>query len=230
MIRENVPVDDSLERLQQRLDYQFTNIELLQQALTHRSFGKKNNERLEFLGDSVVNLAAARLVYLHHPNASEGELTRHRSLLVRKESLAAIARSISLQSYLRFGGSMLGSGAYKSDSILEDAFEALFGAIYLDSNLGRCLEVITPLFEAQMDVLAGDQKVDSKTRLQEMMQALGKTIPQYAMIERVGPGHDLRFRVSCVVELLDEVVIGEGKSRRAAEQEAAAKTLDRLKG
>ncbi len=219
-------MDDSLARLQSRIGYQFQDIRLLETALTHRSAGATNNERLEFLGDALVNLSAAHILYQQNPQSSEGRLTQARSKLVRKGSLANLARNLHLQNYLKVGASMLSNGSFISDSVMEDAFEALVGAIYLDSSWDRCLEITATLFADKInEIFAEDSLRDPKTRLQEYLQGRGEPLPDYQVLDVAGPGHKLAFRVACRVSTVSESVIGEGGSRRAAEQAAAEQVL-----
>ena len=213
-----------------RIGHRFDAPQLLAQALTHRSAGAPHNERLEFLGDALVNLVVAEALYARWPRADEGALTRARAELVRESALAAIARELDLGSKLTLGPGELKSGGHRRDSILADALEAVIGAIYLDSDFDRCREAVLPWFEPVLDALPPPHKVgkDAKTRLQEWLQARQRTLPVYELVSESGDDHAKVFRVACVLAdpaIRDE---GEGSSRRAAEQAAAEKVLGQL--
>ncbi len=207
------------------LSYRFKNPRLQEQALTHRSLGRANNERLEFLGDALVNLLVAELIYERYPSATEGDLTRLRARLVNGQALAGIARSLELGGQLRLGPGELKSGGHRRDSILADAFEALIAAIYLDGGWQECRVVVQQLFAellANSDI--GEDK-DPKTRLQERLQAKGLALPHYELIATSGEEHAKVFEVNCVVEALGLRTNGSGNSRRLAEQLAAESAL-----
>ena len=210
----------------------FSEPALLAQALTHRSAGQPHNERLEFLGDAIVNLLVAEALYAAWPKADEGALTRARAELVRESALAGIARTLELGSALRLGPGEMKSGGHRRDSILADAVEAVVGAIYLDAGLDACRQVAMPWFAPLIAALPPPNKVgkDAKTRLQEWLQARGKPLPQYAVLEEGGEDHARVFRASCT--LADPVLVREGKgsSRRAAEQQAAEAALQAIEG
>lgn len=208
----------------------FTDPGLLKQALTHRSAGTPNNERLEFLGDSIVNQMVAEALYHRWPKADEGALTRGRAELVREGALAVIARTLQLGDRLILGPGELKSGGHRRDSILSDALEAVVAAIYLDAGFEACRARVLPWFAASMDALpaTGRPEKDPKTRLQEWLQARQKVLPQYELVSESGDDHAKTFRVRC---LLTEPVVateGEGSSRRLAEQQAAAAALEKL--
>lgn len=208
----------------------FTDPGLLKQALTHRSAGTPNNERLEFLGDSIVNQMVAEALYHRWPKADEGALTRGRAELVREGALAVIARTLQLGDRLILGPGELKSGGHRRDSILSDALEAVVAAIYLDAGFEACRTRVLPWFAASMDALpaTGRPEKDPKTRLQEWLQARQKVLPQYELVSESGDDHAKTFRVRC---LLTEPVVateGEGSSRRLAEQQAAAAALEKL--
>lgn len=206
--------------------------ELLAQALTHRSAGSPHNERLEFLGDALVNLFIAEALYARWPRADEGALTRARAELVRESALAAIARQLQLGEALVLGPGEMKTGGHRRDSILSDALEALVAAIYLDSGFEATRATVLPWFEPLMAAMPAPDKVgkDAKTRLQEWLQARGKPLPQYAVLEEGGEDHARIFRASCT--LADPLLAteGEGSSRRAAEQQAADAALQAIEG
>ncbi len=209
------------------LGYGFADAALLQRALTHRSASHANNERLEFLGDALLNLLVAELVYEMHPRASEGDMTRLRAALVNGGALAEMARAHRLGDRLHLGPGELKSGGHRRDSILADAFEALIAAIYLDGGWNACRERVRELFAPQVAEGARTPK-DAKTRLQEYLQAQGQPLPVYELVSTSGEEHARVFAVSCRIESLDEVFAGKGSSRRAAEQVAAEHALMRL--
>jgi ribonuclease-3 len=218
------------ELLEKSLGYTFAEPLLLQQALTHRSAGSRNNERLEFLGDAILGCVIAEELYGRYPRAREGELSRLRATLVRRESLAEIAHALELGSYLNLGTGERKSGGHRRDSILADALEALFGAIYLDTGFRATRSCILMLFAARLEALSGAAFLkDAKTRLQEYLQAQRKPLPEYTVTEVSGEAHAQSFRVECAVRDLDvEPSHGEGGSRRQAEQDAADKMLLQL--
>ncbi len=217
------------EWLQDALGYRCGDPSLLDAALTHRSAGGPNNERLEFLGDAVLNCVVARLVYREYPSAPEGELSRFRASLVSGESLAVIAAELGLGDHLKMGSGELKSGGFRRKSILADGFEALLGAIYLDGGFDAVAQVIERQFLPRLDRLptAAELK-DPKTRLQEALQARSLPLPVYAVESISGEAHNQHFLVSCRAELLGLRAEGEGASRRGAEQEAALKVLEQL--
>ena len=209
-----------------RLRHEFKDPALLERALTHRSKGGNNYERLEFLGDSVLNLTVSAELYDRYPDLSEGELTRLRAYLVRKETLAGLARELELGDHLALGGGELKSGGQERDSILADALEALFGAVFKDGGLPQAAAVIRNLYHK---LLAGlDPNVipkDPKTELQEYLQKQSLPTPIYNVLEVTGEPHTQNFVIECRVSGLDTPVRGEGGTRRNAEQQAAAKAL-----
>jgi len=209
--------------------YIFNHLALLTQALTHRSASALHNQRLEFLGDSVLNLLIAQTLYQRWPQADEGALTRARSALVCESALAAIARQLELGQRLVLGGGEIKNGGNQRDSILADALEAVIAAIYLDSDLETCKAHVLPWFESALAALSsGKANKDAKTRLQEWLQARHKPLPDYQLIEENGAEHARQFKVQC--QLLDPVFIaqGQGSSRRQAEQRAAHALLTQL--
>jgi ribonuclease III len=210
--------------------YRFRQQDLLQQALTHRSAGAPHNERLEFLGDALVNLIVAEALYARWPQADEGALTRARAELVRESALALIARTLDLGAKLTLGPGEMKSGGHRRDSILADALEALIGAIYLDAGFEACRAVVLPWFEPAMAALPPPHKVgkDAKTRLQEWLQGKQKPLPVYALLSESGEEHAKTFLVTCTLLQPALVTEGEGGSRRAAEQVAAEAALREL--
>ena len=217
-----------LQQLQQRLGYTFTDAGLLTLALTHRSAGKHNNERLEFLGDSLVNHVVAEHLYRKFTSASEGQLSRLRAKLVRGTYLAKLAVNFDLGECLVLGSGERKSGGRHRDSILADAVEAIAGAMLLDSNYATANRAVSRWFETSLDALELSDERDAKTRLQEWLQGKGYALPEYALESIAGADHDQLFTVCCSVAPLSEVVQGIGKSRRAAEQAAATRVLEAL--
>lgn len=214
-----------------RLGYAFRDLGLLDAALTHRSAGKHNYERLEFLGDSVLSFATAVLLYRAYPDADEGDLSRYRATLVSGSSLAAVAADLGLGDQLRLGSGELKTGGFRRGSILADALEALFGAVYLDGGIAAAHEVIERLFAERLAQLPRAQELkDPKTRLQEHLQARGLPLPAYALEAVSGEAHDQWFVASCEVTALEARARGEGSSRRRAEQEAAQRVLGQITG
>jgi ribonuclease-3 len=216
-------------RLAAALGHQFATPELLQQALTHRSFGSPHNERLEFLGDAVLDCVIATVLYLRFGKLNEGDLSRQRANLVRKESLAQIAQRLDLGSFLRLGEGELKSGGFRRPSILADGLEAIFGAIYLDAGFDAAHAAIERLYQPLLDSLnPKDSGKDPKTALQEVLQGRKLPLPQYTLVATRGDAHDQEFEVECVLPTLGISTRGQGPSRRAAEQTAAREALDRL--
>ena len=207
--------------------HRFTDAGLLEQALTHRSASARHNERLEFLGDALLNLFVAEALYAHWPKADEGALTRARAELVRESTLAAIAREMALGERIVLGPGELKSGGHRRDSILSDTLEALIAAIYLDSDFATCRATVLPWFEAAIAALPPPHKVgkDAKTRLQEWLQGRQRPLPLYELVAESGDDHAKRFLVRCRLEAPDLQAEGEGSSRRAAEQVAAEGVL-----
>ncbi len=214
--------------LDKRFNYRFSDASLLLAALTHRSADGRNNERLEYLGDAILGFLVAKNLYHTFPHASEGELTRRRAALVRKETLAEIATELDLGAQIRLGSGELKSGGYRRDSILADSLEALFGAIFLDGGMRAVEEIINTLFYQRMvDAPTGELK-DPKTRLQEYLQSRGLALPVYEVEETQGQAHEQTFRVSCKAADLGLTDHGTGNSRRRAEQSAAANILENI--
>jgi ribonuclease-3 len=211
------------------LQYAFNDPGLLEQALTHRSKGDRNYERLEFLGDSILSFVIAEALFERFPSAKEGPLSRSRATLVRKETLAGLARSLDLGAQLRLGGGELKSGGFKRDSILADSLEAIIGAIYVDGGVTPARAFVLWLYSSLLDDTHPDRtEKDPKTRLQELLQERGIPVPAYEVLEVRGEAHDQHFVVQCRVEALTAPVRGEGSSRRRAEQDAAAHAYQHL--
>ncbi len=218
-----------LERLLEKLGYRFKRQELLQQALTHRSFGTPHNERLEFLGDSVLNCVIATELYRRFPRLPEGDLSRARAQLVKQETLHEVAQSLRLGEYIQLGEGELRSGGHRRPSILADAVEAIIGAIYLDKDFVAAADVVAHLYQKLLEAI--DPRTlgkDAKTRLQEYLQAHKKPLPVYSVIEVSGEAHAQQFVVDCLLETDNLRVTGSGSSRRQAEQEAAKIAFEKL--
>jgi ribonuclease-3 len=222
-------LNESIERLQRALGYRFQDGALLVQALTHRSCGQPHNERLEFLGDGLLNFVIGEVVYRQRARSAEGELSRLRVQLVREETLAEVARRLVIGDALRLGTGELRSGGFRRDSILADTLEAVLGAIYLDGGFdaarGACERIFAPELAALPD---SEALKDAKTRLQEALQAQSRPLPEYALVEESGPAHQRRFLVSCRLPDSKEQTEGEAGGRKLAEQQAAEKMLERL--
>jgi len=219
----------SVGRLETALGHCFGNPELLRQALTHRSHGSPHNERLEFLGDSVLNCVVATLLYLRFSSLREGELSRQRASLVRQESLAQVAQTLKLGEYLRLGEGEMKSGGFRRPSILADALEALLGAIYLDAGFEAVRNVIERLLTPQIELLdPRDTGKDPKTALQEFLQGRKLPLPQYALLATRGEAHAQEFEIECAIPSQAIRAVGSGGSRRIAEQAAAHEALRML--
>lgn len=217
------------ESLYRGLGYRFSQDSLLAEALTHRSAGSPNNERLEFLGDALLNWVIADALYRLHPQASEGDLTRLRASLVREPSLADLAQSIRLGEHLKLGPGEIRSGGSRRQSILADSLEALFAAVYLDGGHEAAQGVILRLYDKLLGELPDAESLkDAKTRLQEYLQGRGLPLPDYEVFEVIGQAHAQLFRVRCTVPGNAHEAEGEGSSRRQAEQMAAMRLLDQL--
>jgi len=216
-----------LSALEERLQYKFTSSELLQQAVTHRSHGVVHNERLEFLGDSVLNCVVAQLLFLKYGRLDEGDLSRIRANLVKQSSLSEIAERLDLSEFLRLGEGEMKSGGFRRPSILADTMEAVFGAVFVDGGFEGAREVIGRLFEPVLKQV--DPKTlgkDAKTLLQEYLQAKRLPLPVYKVVETRGAAHNQEFEVECAIPKLDVGVRGNGRSRRGAEQSAAKHALE----
>lgn len=219
----------SIKRLENTLGYHFNHPELLHQALTHRSHSSPHNERLEFLGDSVLSCAIATLLYQRFSHLKEGDLSRLRANLVRQESLADIASGLALGDVLRLGEGELKSGGFRRPSILADTLEAVFGAIYLDASFAAAQEVIARLYQTRIEQIdPNDAGKDAKTALQEWLQGRRLPVPHYTLLTTRGEAHAQEFEVSCEIPAANLKVSGCGNSRRSAEQQAAQLALSRL--
>lgn len=210
------------------IDYRFEDPRFLEEALTHRSIGSGNNERLEFLGDSVLGMVISSRLFELHPRASEGDLTKMRARLVRGTTLAKIARGMDLGRQVMMEPGVMKSGGFRNISILADSFEAVLGAIYLDGGFEACRQVILERFERLIEELPSvDQLKDPKTRLQEWLQGRGRPLPVYSLEFEEGAAHKKTFHVSCVLEdgMISEA---QGSSRSAAEQSAAEIILKQI--
>ena len=211
------------------IDYRFADQQLLEEALTHRSRGANNYERLEFLGDSVLNLVVSSRLFELKPDASEGDLSRMRARLVRGESLTDIAAGLGLGKQLNLGAGEMKSGGFGRASILADAFEALLGAIFLDSDYAICRSVILDLFDPLIEKLPAIEELkDAKSRLQEWLQGRGRPLPEYTLFREEGADHVKKFHVQCRIADDGSMMEASGSSLRRAEQAAAAKMLELL--
>lgn len=220
----------AVQSLYGNLGYEFKKPTLLELALTHRSAKGEHNERLEFLGDSILSLVIADALYHQFGSVQEGDLSRMRSTLVRGQTLAEIARDFALGDYLRLGPGELKSGGYRRDSILADAVEAIIGAIYLDSDMETCREVVLSWYQKRLDkIKPGVGQKDPKTQLQEYLQGNKKPLPVYSVVEVKGQAHNQEFTICCRIDGFTDM-IAKGTSRRKAEQQAASLVLQQLIG
>jgi ribonuclease III len=221
----------NLETLQDAIGYRFLNRALLEEALTHRSFGTPHNERLEFLGDSVLNCAVSSVLFNEFPGADEGELSRRKAHHVRQDSLHSAAQRIDLGRFLRLGAGEMKTGGYSRPSTLADALEAVIGAVYLDGGFGKAMLVIEKLLRESLESRSTLAPVkDAKTKLQEMLQARHVELPKYSIRATKGAAHDRRFEVECFIETLAIRTFGQGSSKRSAEQAAAQCAIEKLPG
>lgn len=222
----------TLDDIHSIIEYQFIDHALLEQALTHRSVSKSiNNERLEFLGDSVLSLVITEYLYRKFPDISEGKLSRLRASLVNQKSLADISRGIALGDYIKLGSGELKSGGYRRDSILSDTLEAMIGAIYIDGGFEQACKSVLVLYRNLLNNIPDkiDQSLkDAKTQLQEILQSRQVQLPEYEVVQTVGKDHNQLFTVSCKIDVLGLEATGKGSSRKKAEQEAAGLVLKRL--
>ena len=221
---------ETLEIFIKKIGYQFKNDPLLEKALRHRSCGKDNNERLEFLGDSILNFIIANELFNRFPKAQEGELSRLRSNLVNEEILAILARTFELSSVIHVGRGELKTGGKERASILADCVEAIIGAIYLDSDdMNICYPIVANWYKQHMEELSlFTIRKDPKSLLQELLQSEQLPIPKYRLVKTIGPEHDQIFVVESKIPLLDHPVEAEGQSRRRAEQAVAKRILEEL--
>lgn len=219
----------SQDKLQRKLGYAFADNDLINLALTHRSHGPANNERLEFLGDAILNFIIAEALYRRFDDASEGQLSRLRARLVKRRTLAEIARELDVGDCLIMGPGELKSGGFERDSILSDALEAIIGAMYIDSGIVETSDVVLGWFYSRLDELSPKKShKDAKSRLQEFLQARQAELPEYVVTNIEGKAHDQTFYVECRSELLDSPAKGSGGSIRIAEQNAAVIALVKL--
>lgn len=219
-------MSQSYDSLQELLGYRFTRRELLETALTHRSFSKTNNERLEFLGDSVLNFVVAHLLFERFPTADEGQLSRLRAHLVKGAALAVLARQFHLGEYLHLGPGERKSGGFRRDSILAGALEAVIGAVYLDGGFAVVRPLVDAIYRERLSSLTLDKGFkDPKTRLQEFLQGRGMSLPEYRVLSMGGDAHNQLFQVECRIADAKILTRGGGGNRRTAEQEAALKAL-----
>lgn len=218
---------EPLKKLQAKLGYTFANTGLLEVALTHRSIGSRNNERYEFLGDSILGFIIADHLYHQFNSADEGQLSRLRASLVKKEALAAIARELDIGSFLKLGQGELKSGGQARDSILADSVEAVIAAIYLDSDYQTVRNFVSTLYAERLENMSLNISTkDPKTRLQEILQSDKIDLPLYQVVDASGPQHKQLFLVNCSVKSLSLSSVGKGSSKRKAEQDAAQKILE----
>jgi ribonuclease-3 len=220
----------AVEKLYQRINYQFTDANLLELALTHRSAKGEHNERLEFLGDSILSLVIADALYHQFPKVQEGDLSRMRSTLVRGQTLAEIAKEFKLGEFLRLGPGELKSGGFRRESILADSVEAIIGAVYLDADTEVCREVVLSWYQQRLDeIQPGVGQKDPKTQLQEYLQGRKLPLPIYSVIATKGQAHNQEFTIACLVEGYKEFT-AKGTSRRKAEQTVAQIALQKVTG
>ena len=218
-----------MEKLQKNIDYHFSDVALLKQALTHRSANKNNNERLEFLGDSILGCVISHELYHRFPLVDEGQLSRLRSSLVRGQTLAKLAKSINLSETLLLGQGELKSGGFRRESIQADAFEAILGAIFLDSDYVTVSAVILKLYDELLSYASPDDSLkDFKTQLQELLQKKGHSLPIYELIKTKGQDHNAVFYVSCHIKEFNLSVEKNAKSIKRAEQACAELILESL--
>ena len=218
----------SPDKLQKTVGHKFRNPELLTRALTHRSAGSANNERLEYLGDSIIGFFVAEALFQRFPKATEGDLSRMRARLVRGKTLAILARELEIQNHVVTGPGERKSGGFNRDSILANTFEALIGAVYLDNGMDRTREVLKKLYRHQLEIISPKNMKDGKSMLQELLQKDGRELPRYRLLEQTGDGHEPEFRVECVVPGFSEGFVATAKSIKQAEQKAASLALAAL--
>jgi ribonuclease-3 len=222
-------VANNIGQLQQRLGYQFIDPDLLILALSHRSVAAENNERLEFLGDSILGLVVTDFLYREFPQAREGDLSRMRSHIVRGESLAEVAKQLALGPDLLLGSGEMKSGGHRRDSILGDTVEALIGAVYLDRGIEAAREIVTAWFKSFFDSALQAQPVkDAKTALQEWLQHGNKPLPDYQLVSTGGEAHSRLFTVSCKIAAVETAMTATASSRRRAEQMVAEQLLEEV--
>jgi ribonuclease-3 len=219
-------LDKTATWLKKSLGYEFKNVQLLEQALTHRSAHGINNERLEYLGDAVLDFVISEAVYLQRPDASEGVLSRLRSSLVKDATLAELSTGLGIGDHLILGSGEKKSGGHRRSSILADALEAIFGAVFLDSGFDEARRIIHNAFAGRLvEIPDSAEQRDPKTRLQELVQSRGIALPEYRVEDVAGKAHKQTFSVRCTIEELDRSTTGQGTTRRDAEQESAEQML-----
>lgn len=219
----------NVRQLEERLQYQFRDPELLSLALSHRSCGSSNNERLEFLGDSILGVTVTDFLYHQFPQAREGDLSRMRSQIVRAESLAQVAKKLQLGPELSLGPGEMKSGGQRRDSILGDTVEALIGAVYLDTGIDAARGAVNNWFKELLAAASDAQPAkDAKTALQEWLQQRSKPVPQYELVNTGGEAHSRLFTVSCKIDQVDKTISATASSRRKAEQLVAEQLLSEL--
>ena len=222
-------MDKALSWLANTLDYQFNDPQLFEQALTHRSASGLSNERLEFLGDAVLDFVVSEIVYDALPDADEGDLSRLRASLVKDTTLAQLASKLGLGEYLILGSGERKSGGHRRESILADALEAVFGAVFLDAGYAPSREVIENAFgDRLLDLPDPSELRDPKSRLQEWLQARQMSLPEYDLVNVTGEAHRQQFEVRCTVAGSKSAATGNGASRRSAEQQSAERMLSQL--
>ncbi len=222
-------MSNNYSRLMRRLDYHFDEMAALELALSHRSFSATNNERLEFIGDSILNFIIAETLYRQFPTAKEGDLSRMRAQLVKGVTLAELAREFELGEDLLLGPGEMKSGGFRRESILADAVEAIIGAIYMEAGLETCRDRVLQWFAPRLQAISPSvASKDAKTQLQELLQARKKILPVYQLVSTEGPEQQQSFVVSCAVDGLASVCEGRGSNRRSAEQAAAGEALKLL--
>lgn len=216
----------AIDVLSKKLEYTFSDTTLLDEALTHRSYSSRNNERLEFLGDGILNFVIAHELFKSYPDVAEGDLSRLRANLVNKDSLAEIAGHLELGEVIRLGSGELKSGGFRRPSILADAVESIFGAVYCDGGFESCRKLIIRLYAKRLALTMDLQSLkDPKTQLQELLQSRHFLLPDYQVANITGQAHAQIFHVKCSIEKMKIEVTGEGKSRRKAEQIAAGRAI-----
>jgi len=219
----------SLNTLSKTIGYDFSELSLLERALTHRSKNKNNYERLEFLGDSILSFVVSDWLYRSFDDLGEGKLSRMRASVVCKESLAEVARRLDLSGFLILGEGEMKSGGFNRDSILSDAMEGIIGAIYIDGGLEESKAFILRFFQKQLEKLQPEVVYkDSKSQLQEVLQKRGLDLPSYTVVETSGEQHQQLFRVQCEIKALEKVFYSEGANRKEAEQKAAAQAVEEI--
>jgi len=224
-------LDKAESWLDKTLHYRFNDASLLTQALTHRSANSSNNERLEFLGDAVLDFVISDAVFKRRPDADEGDLSKLRASLVKDTSLAKLAADLGIGEHLILGSGERKTGGHRRESILADALEAIFGAVFLDSGFAAATEIIERVYTQRLDELPDAEDLrDSKTRLQEWLQARKLSLPDYELVSVTGKAHQQRFSVSCTVGELSQTTEGESTTRRKAEQKAAHRMLEVFAG